>query len=494
MLGYSQIGNTQTFLSAYRERFYNNDIGSIGQGANDGTKSNTGNDAEFGLRSYFGRINYDYDEKYLLEVNARYDGSSKFTGNKQYSVFPSFSAGWRVSKEKFWEPLERSVSDLKIRGSWGVTGNQSVDLYSYYAALTASGYNFGGTAVPGFRQTTLANTNLGWESTTQLDLGLDASFLRKRLNLTVDYYRKITSDILLNLEIPATIGLIASPQNAGTVENKGWEFSLNYRGTPSASGFSYNLGANLSINENMVTDLKGTGPYIAGSDIDPRYIIAKGLPINTLWGFKTDGLFQSQQEIIEYGATYAANTKPGDVKYVDLNNDRKINADDMTAIGNSFPKYTYGFNSDFSYKNFELNILFQGAAKVDARLAGALAEMGNQEGFTHEIFTNNYWTPENTGARFPRPVKFDLRNVATSDRLVVNGAYLRLKNVQLAYKLPADLIKRVHLNRVRIYASATNIFTISKLNEWNLDPEIPSGRGVYYPQTALYTVGLNLGF
>lgn len=494
LLGYSQIGNTQTFLSAYRERFYNNDIGSIGQGANDGTKSNTGNDAEFGLRSYFGRINYDYDEKYLLEVNARYDGSSKFTGNKQYSVFPSFSAGWRVSKEKFWEPLERSVSDLKIRGSWGVTGNQSVDLYSYYAALTASGYNFGGTAVPGFRQTTLANTNLGWESTTQLDLGLDASFLRKRLNLTVDYYRKITSDILLNLEIPATIGLIASPQNAGTVENKGWEFSLNYRGTPSASGFSYNLGANLSINDNMVTDLKGTGPYIAGSDIDPRYIIAKGLPINTLWGFKTDGLFQSQQEIIEYGATYAANTKPGDVKYVDLNNDRKINADDMTAIGNSFPKYTYGFNSDFSYKNFELNILFQGAAKVDARLAGALAEMGNQEGFTHEIFTNNYWTPENTGARFPRPVKFDLRNVATSDRLVVNGAYLRLKNVQLAYKLPADLIKRVHLNRVRIYASATNIFTISKLNEWNLDPEIPSGRGVYYPQTALYTVGLNLGF
>ena len=494
LIGYSQIGNKQTYLSAYRERFYNNDISSIGQGANDGTKSNSGNDAEFGLRSFFGRVNYDFNEKYLLEVNARYDGSSKFTGSKQYSVFPSLSGGWRISKENFWQPIAGKINDLKLRGSWGITGNQSVDLYSYYAALTASGYNFGGAAVPGYRQTALANTNLGWESTTQLDLGLDASLLQKRLNVTVDYYRKVTDDILLNLEIPATIGLTPSPQNAGTVENKGWEFSANYRGVPSSSGFRYNLGANLSINENKVTDLKGTGPYITGSDIDPRYIIAKGLPINTLWGYKTDGLFQTAQEIIDYKATYAANTKPGDVKYVDLNKDGKINADDMTAIGNSFPKYTFGINSDFSYKNFELNILFQGAAKVDARLAGALAEMGNQEGFTHEIYTNNYWTPENTGARFPRPVKFDLRNVATSDRLVLNGAYLRLKNVQLAYSLPTELTKKVHLNRIRIYASATNIFTISKLNEWNLDPEVPSGRGVYYPQTALYTLGLNLQF
>ncbi|QRR02190.1 SusC/RagA family TonB-linked outer membrane protein [Dyadobacter sandarakinus] len=494
LLGYSQIGNTQTFLSAYRERFYNNDIGSIGQGANDGTKSNDGRDAVYGLRSFFGRINYDFNEKYLLEVNARYDGSSKFTGDKQYSIFPSFSAGWRISKENFWQPLEKTINDLKFRGSWGITGNQSVDLYSYYASLTAAGYNLGGASVPGYRQTTLANTGLGWESTTQLDLGLDASFLGNRLNLTVDYYRKLTNDILLNLDIPATIGLNAPPQNAGSVENKGWEFALNYRGTPAPSGFRYNLGANLSINENKVTDLKGTGPYLAGSDIDPRYIIAKGLPINTLWGYKTDGLFQTQQEIAEYGATYAANTKPGDVKYLDLNGDKRISADDMTAIGNSFPKYTFGLNGDFSYKNFELNILFQGTAKVDARLAGALAEMGNQEGFTHEIYTNNYWTPENTGARFPRPVKFDLRNVATSDRLVINGSYLRLKNVQVAYNLPAALVKKIYLGRVRVYASATNVFTISKLNEWNLDPEVPSGRGVYYPQTALYTLGLNLQF
>ena len=494
LLGYSQIGNTQTFLSAYRERFYNNDLGSIGQGANDGTKSNSGNDAQYGLRSYFGRVNYDYQEKYLFEANGRYDGSSKFTGVKQYSIFPSFSAGWRISKEAFWQGVAHTVNDLKLRGSWGITGNQSVDLYSYYEALTTNGYTLGGLPVQGYRPTTLANANLGWESTTQLDLGLDASLLNRKLNVTVDYYRKLTDDILLNLDIPATIGLIAPPQNAGSVENKGWEFSANYRGNSGASGFRYSLGGNLSINENKVVDLRGTGPYIAGSDIDPRYIIAKGLPINTLWGYKTDGLFQSEQEIAEYKATYASNTKPGDVKYVDLNGDGKINADDMTTIGNSFPKYTFGLNGDFSYKNFELNILFQGAAKVDARLAGALAEMGNQEGFTHEIYANNYWTPEHTDARFPRPIKFDLRNVATSDRLVIDGSYLRLKNVQLAYNLPAGVTSKLRVNRIRVYTSATNVFTISKLNEWNLDPEVPSGRAVYFPQTALYTFGLNLQF
>ena len=491
LVGYSQIGNTQTFLSAYRERFYNNDIGSINQGANDGTKSNSGNDAEYGLRSFFGRVNYDYEEKYLFEANGRYDGSSKFTGPKQYSFFPSFSAGWRISKESFWSRLEKAVNDLKIRGSWGITGNQSVDFYSYYAALSAGGYTFGGAPVQAYRPVTLANPNLGWESTAQLDIGIDATFLSKRLTLTTDYYRKLTDDILLNLDIPATIGLTAPPQNAGSVENKGWEFSLNYRGTTAASVFRYRLGANLSINENKVVDLKGTGPYITGSDIDPRYIIAKGLPINTQWGYQTNGLFQSEQEIAEYKATYVANTKPGDVKYVDRNKDGKINADDMTVIGNSFPKYTFGLNSDFSYKNFELSILLQGAAKTDARLAGALAEMGNQEGFAHEIYANNYWTPDHPDARFPRPVKFDLRNVATSDRLVIDGSYLRLKNVQLAYTIPAAIVSKLHL---RVYTSVTNLLTLSKLNEWNLDPETPSGRAVYFPQTALYTWGLNLQF
>jgi TonB-linked SusC/RagA family outer membrane protein len=490
--GYSQISNKQTFLSAYRERFYNNDITSIGQGSNDGTKSNSGSDIGYGLRSYFGRINYAYAGKYLLEVNGRYDGSSRFADNKRYSFFPSFSAGWRISQENFFTSLLPVVNDLKLRGSYGTTGNQSVDLYSYYDALTATSYTFNGVPVQGYRQTTLANTDLGWESTTQLDLGLDAAFLDKRLNVTADYYRKLTSDILLNLDIPATVGLNAPPQNAGAVENKGVEIAVSYNSRQTQK-VRFNIGVNFSYNDNKVTDLKGTGPYITGSDIDPRYIIKTGLPINTLWGYQTDGLFQTQEEISKY-PTLAANTKPGDVKYIDRNNDGKIDANDMTNIGVSFPKYTFGLNAGIQYNGFELNILLQGAAKVDTRLSGALAEMGNQEGFTHKIYTNNYWTPENTNARFPRPLKYDLRNVATSDRLVIDGAYLRLKNVQLAYHVPEAISRKAFLSNARVYVSATNLLTISKLNEWNLDPEAESGRATYYPQTSLYTVGINLQF
>jgi len=493
LAGYSQIHNDQNYLSAYRERFYNNDITSIGQGADDATKSNGGYDVQYGLRSFFGRVNYDWNGRYLLEVNGRYDGSSRFTGDKQYGFFPSASAGWLLSKEQFWTPLKTWLNEFKLRASWGKTGNQSVDLYSYYSALIAAGYDFGGKSVQGYRLDSYANQQLGWESTTQYDLGLDASFLNNKLTFTLDYYNKVTDDILLNLDIPAVLGLKPSPQNAGTVLNRGWEFSANYQKRPTAPGaFAYQLNANFSINHNEVTDLKGTGPYISGSDIDPRYIIAKGLPVNTLWGYKTDGIFQSAEEIKAYGATYATNTKPGDVKYVDLNGDGVINADDMTAIGNSFPKYTFGLNGNFTFRNFDLDLLFQGAAKVDTRLSGALAEMGNQEGFTHEIFTADYWTPTHTDARFPRVVKYDLRNVATADRLVVNGSYLRLKNIQFGYTIPLHAVGKTTVNKLRVYLSATNLWTISKLNEWNLDPEAESGRAVYYPQTGLYTLGVNL--
>jgi TonB-linked SusC/RagA family outer membrane protein len=498
LAGYSQIGNTRTFLSAYRERFYNNDIASIGQGANDGTKTNSGRDENYGLRSYFGRVNYGFAGKYLLEANGRYDGSSKFTGDKQYGFFPSFSAGWIVSEESFWASLRSTVNTLKLRGSWGVSGNQSVDLYSYYASLVSQGYNFGGLPVSGYRQTALANTGLGWESTTQTDVGLAAT-LFNRLELTVDRYKKTTNDILLNLDIPATVGLTASPQNAGTVENKGWEFSLDFRNTTSY-GLGYDVGGNFSINHNKVTDLKGTGPYFAGDyNTNPYYTIAEGLPINTLWGFKTDGLFQTAEEIQAYRESghgfNQSNPQPGDVKYLDLNANGALGAEDMREIGHSFPIYTFGFNAGLTFKNFELNAWFQGAGDVDVRISGALAEMGNQEGFTHKIYENNYWTPDNRDARFPRPVKFDLKNVASSDRMIIDASYLRLKNLQLAYNLPVHKwLDTQTIKKLRVYASATDVFTLSKLNEWNLDPEVESGRAQYYPQTSSCTIGFSLQF
>lgn len=490
LLGYSQIEHRESRISAYRQDFYNNDVTSIGQGANDATKDNGGGDAEWGLRSYFGRVNYNFRDRYLFEANARYDGSSRFTGDNRYSFFPSFSAGWRLSQERFWESLNTYVSEFKLRGSWGETGNQAVALYSYYPTLDLVNYSFSGEPAPGYVERKLANPDLTWETTRQTDIGLDAEFLRGAITLTVDYYKKTTEGILLTLPVPSTLGLQAGPQNAGTVENKGWEFTAGTRHQFGKFGLDARL--NFSINENKVIDLAGTGPYINGNDIDPRYITAEGYPVNAFWGYLTDGLFQSDDEAKNY-PEFMRPAKAGDVKVLDRDQNGSINPDDMTYLGNSFPKYTFGGLFTLTYKAFTLNLALQGAADVGMRVARALGEAGNYEGFTPDIYTNNYWTPEHTDARFARPTKQDLRNQASTDRMILNASYLRLKNFQLVYNLPTTLTKKVFLNQASIYVSGTNLVTLSALNDWHLDPESSSGWQNYYPQTALYTFGISLG-
>lgn len=491
LAGYSQLYNIHRTLSAYRQDFYNNDIQSIGEGAEDGTQNNGGGDSEWGLRSYFGRLNYSFQDKYLFEANGRFDGSSRFTGVNRFSFFPSFSAGWRISQENFWNGLQDYVNEFKLRGSWGETGNQAVALYSYYPTLNLVNYSFNDALVQGYVQKQLADPNLTWETTTEYDIGLDAAILNNKISLTADYYKKRTEGILLVLPVPGTLGLNAGPQNAGTVDNKGWEFSVGTHHSLGKFGLTTNL--NFSINENKVMDLAGTGPYINGSDIDPRYITGKGYPINSFWGYKTDGLFQTEQDAKNY-PEFMRPAEPGDVKVLDLNQDGKIDPDDMTYLGNSFPKYTFGAVIHLTYKAFALNLAFQGAADVGMRYARALAEAGNYEGFTPDIYTNNYWTPDHTDAYFARPTKRDLRNQASTDRMVLDASYFRLKNFQLSYELPASLTQKISIDRMRIYISGTNLLTISELNKWHLDPESPSGWQNIYPQTALYTFGINLHF
>ena len=492
LVGYSQIHNNVSQLSAYRQNFYNNDITSIGQGTNDATKDNGGGETTWGLRSYFGRLNYSFADKYLFEANGRYDGSSRFLGDNRYSFFPSFSAGWRISRENFWtDDLRSIVNEFKLRGSWGKTGNQAVDLYSYFATLNLLTYSFSGAPVQAYTQVRMANEDLTWETTTQTNLGVDGALLNNRLTFSVDYYFKKTDGILLVLPVPGTLGLQPAAQNAGRVDNRGWEFTLGGRNRFGKLLFNANL--NFNINNNKVINLAGTGPYITGSDIDPRYIIAEGYPINSFWGYKTGGLFQTKEEAQSY-PQFMRPAQAGDVKVLDLTGDGKIDAADMTYLGNTFPKYTYGGNFDLGYKNFSLNILFQGAAKVGMRVARALGEQGNFEGFTPDIYTNNYWTPTRTDARFPRPTKQDLRNQASTDRMVINSSYLRVKNLQLSYSLPANLIRKAYLDRMSVYVSATNILTISEMNEWHLDPESTSGFQDYYPQVSIYALGINLQF
>jgi TonB-linked SusC/RagA family outer membrane protein len=491
LAGYSQIYDKSTTLTAFRQDFYNNDVQSIGQGANDATKSNGGGDAEWGLRSYFGRFNYAFRDKYLFEANARYDGSSRFTGSNKYSFFPSFSGGWRISQEKFWGNLDNYVNEFKLRGSWGQTGNQAVALYSYYPTLNLVSYDFNGALAQGYVQQQLANPDLTWETTTQTDLGLDAGLWNNQVTLSVDYYKKRTEGILLTLPVPGALGMSGGPQNAGIVDNTGWEFLAGVH--QRFGDFRLDAALNFSINKNKVVSLAGTGPYITGDDIDPRYITAEGLPINAFWGYKTAGLFQSDQDAQSY-PQFMRPAKAGDVKVLDLNGDGKIDPTDMTFLKNSFPKYTFGAGINLSYKRFVLNITLQGAADVGMRYARALGEAGNYEGFTPDIYTNNYWTPDHTDARFARPTKQDLRNQASTDRMILDASYLRLKNLQLLYQLPPSLLQRAFIERASVYVSGTNLLTFSKLNEWHLDPEASSGWQNYYPQVSLFTFGINLEF
>ncbi|GAB2566596.1 SusC/RagA family TonB-linked outer membrane protein [Spirosoma areae] len=493
LTGYSQIENVTNNLSAFRQGFYNNSIQSIGVGTNDGTKSNDGNEATWGLRSYFSRLNYAYKEKYLIEANARYDGSSRFVGNNRYSFFPSFSAGWRISEEPIWRSIgvDKVINELKFRGSWGKTGNQAVGLYTGLVTLNPSTYSFGGTPVQGYQQQTLANKDISWETTTQANLGLDAQLLNNRLSISIDYYHKKTNDILLLLPVPGTLGLNPTYQNAGRMDNKGWEFLIESRNNFGKFGLNGNLIFN--INNNKVIDLAGTGPYITGG-LEDKNIVGEGYPYGAYWGYKTDGLFQTQDQVNSY-PNFRPGTAPGDVKVVDLNGDGKITPNDMTYLGLTFPKYTFGSSLNLTYKGFALNLLFQGIAGSKTRLGGAIFQMGVWGGFTHELITNNYWTPEHPDARFPRPVKFDTRNDDMFDRSLVSAAYLRLKNVQLLYKIPSLITSKLRIKGMSVYVATTNLLTFASFNEWNLDPETPPGtRAERYPQTSVSTVGTNIQF
>jgi len=487
--GYSQIFNSASNLGAFRNTFYNNEIQAISAGASS-SKDNNGNDVTSGLRSYFASLNYNFSDKYLFEVNGRYDGSSKFTGDNLYSFFPSFSAGWRISQEKFWQPLSGVIQDIKLRGSWGKTGNQTVDNYTFYDAINTRNYNYGGAASTGYAALDYANTGIKWETTRQTDIGLDMSFLNSKLNVTVDYYDKLTSGILLNLPIAGVIGLNAPIQNAGVVSNKGWEFGLDYNNMDNA--FKYSMNFNISNNKNEVLDLKGTGPYITGSSLDGLYATNVGMPINVLWGFKTDGYYKDANDVAK-SAKYDPNTFPGDLKYVDLDGDGKITAADRANLGDEFPHYTFGLVSNLQYKNFDFYISVQGAIQQKARISGAIIAAGANESFVIDL-ANDYWTPDNTDARYPRPQKNTEKNTQISDHWVVEMGYARIKALQLGYTFPKSVTDFLKIRKLRMYVSGTNLFTVSQANKWGLDPEFPTGRLSYYPQTKVYTFGVNVNF
>ena len=490
ILGYSQIHYVSDNVQGYRRNFYNNELQTMSQGANDATQQATGGASEWGLRSYFSRINYEYDGKYLLEVNARYDGSSRFAKGKQYGFFPSVSAGWILSGESFWGSLSNAINHFKLRGSWGSVGSQQVGLFSFMRTYGLSNYIFNESLANGYRVTSLADENISWETTTQLDVGLDAYLLNNKINVSFDYYNKRTNDILLVVPIPSIMGLSATNQNAGIVDNKGFELLLG--GRQPFGDFNVDLTFAVNYNQNEVIDLAGTGPYVSVSS-DAGNITAEGSPINAYYGYAIDGYFQTWDEVNNY-AKWDGTVGPGDIKYVDQNNDGMLTPADYIVLGKEFPDWTFSSNMAVGWKNLRLDLFWQGVSGSQKALTGAVVQQGIWGGFTHKIFSD-YWTPENPNAKYPRPTKMTLKNDVQSEFKILDGSYLRLKNIRLSYDIPKSFCSRLNISGINVYVSATNLLTFSKLNRYNIDPEM-DGRNQEsnFPQTSVTTLGLNINF
>ncbi len=453
---------------------------------------------EEAVQSFFSRVNYIYNGKYLFEVNVRRDGSSKFGAANRYGTFPSASAGWRISQEKFMSNV-KWVSDLKLRGSWGVTGNDNIGNYIFDQTYNAGLDYFLGTntVVGAVAVTALANPTIRWEKVKQYDIGLDAAFLRNQLTLTVDYFKRSSSDLLYgNYPIPSSIGVTnLAAQNAASMVNSGLELALNYRGK--FKTINYSFGASLSkFADNKVTGLGDRGL----ETINAESIIRIGVPFNAYYGYKVIGIFQSVADVTKAPVQFSnpsPKTAPGDFQYADLSGpkgvpDGVIDGYDRTVIGNPFPKMIYNFNGPAAYKGFDMNFLFEGLGGLDRLLNdnGQLPMEGDRNNVLS--YWINRWTPSNPSTTLPR--LGGPNNQVASSFYIEDASYLRLKTLEIGYTIPISISKKIGASKLRVYAGGQNMLTFTKMK--NFDPERARGGNTdqLTPLYKVYTFGLNLKF
>jgi len=512
-----------------------------------------GNQVTTSLASQFGRLNYSYKDKYLITATVRRDGSSKFGPGHQYGVFPSGSVAWRAKQESFLRDVD-FLSDLKIRASYGEIGNQFNArpfqyLAQYYSGPGANnqgnnGYPFNKTYQPGLILNALAYPGLKWETSDQTDIGIDAAFLDGGLTVTIDYYKKKSRDFLLSIPLPAQTGFTQATRNVGSISNSGIEFAVNYSHS-SGSGFQYNIGANLTTvhnellslatGEKFIYNLSSLGFPTTGSNNWGTYSKSSvGGPVGEFFGYKSAGIFQDQKEIDDlnsnavalngpgtfYQPTSSGSAKVGDRKFVDVNNDGKITADDQVTLGSPIPKFYGGLNFDASYKNFDFSLFFYGTYgnKIFNYQERTLESFQTSTGSVgiENIglkYYQNAWTPANKSQRYAAIDANDFNvNTRPSDVYVEDGSYLRLRNLSIGYTIPVKLSSANFAPKIRVYFTAQNLFTITKYT--GLDPEIGIPQGTdpnnnnatvrsvtasgidvgTYPSSKYFTLGLNLTF
>ena len=469
------------------------------------TEDLSGYTREHALMSWFGRVAYDWKGRYLLEFNARYDGSSRFTKGNRWGFFPSVSAGWRISDESFFDGLRGLISNAKIRGSWGQLGNEDVNGSFYPTVFTMDlgyGNHFAGTYENGAKTVKATNTGLKWETATTWGIGLDATVWK--FDVTLDWYNRTTKDILLSVPVPITYALTGYVDNIGKVRNQGIEFAVNYNDKFGPVRFQFGVNGCYNMNEVLNLGINYSNgeavEYISlGYDqYSCRDVV--GMAMNQFYGYAVDG-FLNENETKSYAeggwADYEGSSirRAGDLKYVDQNGDGKINADDRVYLGSQDPKFTFGFHLNLGWKNWDLIAFFQGAANVHRYMADALGGLGNSDTKLNTIWRDSYIV-KGEGAKYPNlgiPGQNYSGNGGQNSFWLQNASYVRMKDLQLGYNVPRSVLNKIGITACRIYYSGQNLFTISGMIK-GFDPEMPSGRGNGYPQTVVNSLGVNITF
>ena len=495
MAGMSAQWNTNDYLNAQKNVFMFDNVHEMDNGEE--MYAIGGNETEWALLSYMARVNYSYEDRYLLTATIRRDGSSRFGKKHRWGTFPSVSVAWRASQEK-WFPKNDYINDLKVRAGYGVTGSQaSVGNYSYLASYNTSVYPFG---ISSGNQTalvssTLANPYIHWEEVAQTNIGYAASLFNSRVMFSFDAYLKETRDMLVKASIPITSGFedtTTTYTNAGKVRNQGIEMSLHTINLTGELGWETNLTA--TYNKNKIKDLNSDVPYYI-NQINNSYVtmLAKDYPINVFYGYVTDGIFQNQSEVNTHAVQPGA--EPGDIRFRDLNNDGVINDSDRTVIGNPNPSWLFSMNNSLSYKGFELSVFLQGIAGNKIYNANNIDNTGMAAAYNQTTDVLKRWQGEGTSNSMPRAVFGDPnQNTRVSDRFVENGSYLRLKNITLSYTFPKQWLQKAQIENARLSLSCENVATITGYS--GFDPEVGIN-GIdqnRYPISRTFSLGLNFNF
>jgi len=461
-----------------------------------------GGAAHSALLSQFARVLYDYKSTYALNATIRRDGSSKFGPNNRYGIFPSLGVSWVISYEDFFPELG-PVDIVKLRASWGINGNQEIGDYQFLSTIDRSrGYIFGGGRAFGASPSFIENADIRWEESKQLDIGLDFGAFDNRLTGAFDYYIKTTGGLLEIIPIPGHVGNDPPFANVGSVENRGVELSLNWRHY--TRDLRYSVGINTAYNRNKMTQIGNAEGILPGASWAVAGMVTRaelGLPIGYFWGYVTDGIFQNMNEVYQHvnsaGQLLQPNAKPGDVRFVDINGDGVINADDRTMIGNPTPPWTFGMNANIEYKQFDFGFLLIGTQGNDV-FNGMIRPDLRYTNRTTDIL--NRWTGEGTSNTVPRYTWIDTNNNnRISDLYIEDGSFLRVKNVQVGYSFTPRVLNRIQANSWRIYLSAENLFTLTRYS--GADPEIGAmssfdigiDRGIY-PQSRTFRLGTTISF